>query len=188
MDGEFAQQHATAVPAKSPSSCDTRAPRDIEMSMTDPMNALVQLQSALDGRIIQLRQCEIHKDVSVFVDHPRGLPRFTYAKVKQGKVQSISLLVNIQPIDGALAFQMGWATLEPLRGRGLATDVVTKSIDELRSGLKRNGHDKFYLEAIISITNEHSNKLAKKLVSDSPVSCTDAVSGEPALQYLRLVQ
>jgi hypothetical protein len=152
------------------------------------MNALVQLQSALDGRIIQLRQCAIHKDVSLFVDQPGGLPRFTYAKVEHGKVQSISLLVNVEPIEGVLSFQMGWATLDPLRGRGLAREVITKSIDELRNGLKRNGHDKFYLEAIVSINNEPSNKLARKLVSQSPISCTDAFSREPALQYLRLIQ
>jgi|SRR6266850_3854559 len=50
-------------------------------AMTDPMNALVQLQSALDSRIVRLQACDIHKDVSIIADRPNGIPRYTYAKV-----------------------------------------------------------------------------------------------------------
>jgi hypothetical protein len=155
--------------------------------MTDPMQALVQLQSALDNRIVRLRPCEIHKDLSVIADEPNGRPRFTYAKLEGTKVQSISLFALVDPVDGFPCFQMGCATVEAVRGRGFATDVTTKGIDELRNGIKRNRVEKFYVEAIVSVANEPSNRLAQKLLSASPVNCIDAFSGEPALQYLRIV-
>lgn len=157
-------------------------------SMTDPINALVELQRALDKRIVSPHPCAIHKDISVIVDQPNGAPRYTYTKVKNGKVQSIALFVLTEPVEGIPCFQMGWATVESLRDQGLATDTTTKGIDELRNGLKKHGVGKFYIEAIVSDSNQPSNRIAKKLLSDSPVKCTDSFSGEPAVQYLRMVK
>jgi len=157
-------------------------------SMTDPMNALVQLQLALDRRIVSLHPCEIHKDILVIVDQPNGKPRYTYAKVNSGRVNSIAIFALTEPVKGIPCFQMGWATVESMRGQGLATDTTSKGVDELRNGLRKHGGGKFYLEAIVSDTNQPSNRLAKKLLSGSPVKCTDVFSGEPAAQYLRLIE
>jgi hypothetical protein len=45
----------------------------------------------------------------------------------------------------------------------------------------------FYLEAVVSTSNEASNKIANKLIS-APVKCEkDVYSGELAYQYLRKV-
>lgn len=156
-------------------------------AMTDPMNALVQLQFALENQIVELHPCEVHQDIRVVADRPNGTPRYTYAKVGDGKVQSIALFVLTEPIDGLPCFQMGWATVESMRRGGLATEASTKGIEELRNGLKRHGIQKIYLEAIISGSNLPSNILAKRLLSGSPVSCTDAFSGEPAMRYLRML-
>src|SRR5690349_2376816 len=103
--------------------------------MTDPMNALLQLQLALDKRIVNVHRGDIHTDISVIADQPNGVPRYTYAKIADGKVHCVSLFALTEPIDGIPCFQMGWATLESLRRRGLATDITTKGIDELRNGL-----------------------------------------------------
>ncbi|MGB4336109.1 MAG: hypothetical protein WBJ41_14820 [Chromatiaceae bacterium] len=157
-------------------------------SMTDPMNALVELQRALDRWIVSLQPCEIHKDISVIFDQPNGMPRYTYAKINNGKVQSIAVFALTQPVEGVPCFQLGWATVESIRGHGLATDTTTKGIDEFTNGLRKHGAGKFYLEAIVSDTNEPSNKIAKKLLSESPAKCTDSFSGEPAVQYLRIVK
>ncbi len=157
-------------------------------SMVDPMNALVELQRALDRRIVSLHPCEMHKDISVIFDQPNGTSRYTYAKVNNGKVQSIAVFVLTEPVYGFPCFQMGWATVESMRGQGLATDTTTKGIDELRNGLRKHGAGKFCIEAIVSDSNHPSNKIAKKLLSDSPVKCTDSFSSEPAVQYLRMVK
>lgn len=156
--------------------------------MTNPMNALTQLQIALDNNVISPTSCELHKDILVEVDQPNGLPRYTYFKHSKSKVQAIALFVLIEHIEGTPCFQMGWATLESVRNLGHATNIVEKGIDELKNGLQRHGIKIFYLEAIISSSNQASIKLATKLISDSPTECTDSFSGEPALQFLRLVK
>ena len=157
-------------------------------SMTDPMNALVQLQLALDRQIVSLHQCEIHKDILVIVDQPNGKPRYTYAKVNSDRVNSIAIFALAEPVKGIPCFQMGWATVESMRGQGLATDTTSKGVDELQNRRRKHGGGKFYLEAIVADINQPSNRLAKKLLSGSPVRCTDVFSGEPAVQYLRLIE
>jgi hypothetical protein len=156
--------------------------------MTDPMDALVQLQSALDNHFISPSPCELNKDILVEADQPNGTARFTYIKHKGGHAQAISLFVAAEPIEGVRCFQMGWATLESERGLGYATYVTEKGIEEITNGLIRNGVTTFYLEAVISVSNQPSIKLAAKLISESPKECTDTFSGEPALQFLKLVK
>ena len=154
--------------------------------MTDPMSALVQLQIALDSHAISPAPCEIHKDILVEADQPSGSPRYTYFKHKDSNVHAIALFTMTEPIEGTPCFQMGWATLESERGLGYATGVAKKGIEELAHGLRRHGITKFYLEAIISRTNEPSIRLATKLLSGSPKECTDSISSEPALQFIKL--
>jgi hypothetical protein len=153
--------------------------------MTDPMNALVQLQLALDARAVSPAPCEIHKDILVIADQPNGSPRYTYIKHCGNKAHAIALFALTEQVEGLPCFQMGWATLEAVRGRGFASDVTEKGIKELIDGLKRAGIAKFYLEAIISESNHPSIKLGHKLLSNSPKKCTDSFSGESALQFLR---
>ena len=157
-------------------------------NMTDPMNALTQLQIALDNGVVLLTPCEIHKELGVIADKPNGTPRFTYALIKNGKVQAVSLFALAQPIEGIPCFNIGYAVIEKERGKGIATQLVKKGIDELQNGFKRNGIAEFYIEAVVSVSNEPSNKLAEKLISDSPASGTDCFSGEACLQYVRKVK
>jgi len=156
-------------------------------SMTDPMDSLRLLQQAIDEQIVGFQRCERFPDISVHFDKPNDVPRFTYASLENGVAQSIALFVLGEPVEGTPCFQMGWATVETIRGKGLATDVVSKSIEELKDGMNRNGIDRFYLEAIISESNIESQRLAARIFTDAPEPCADSFSGEKALQYLRLV-
>src|SRR2546423_1189972 len=70
--------------------------------MTNPMDALVSLQAALDAGTVLMRACDIHPDLKVLLDHPAGEPRFTYARVVAGIVQSIALL-HKGPLETASA-------------------------------------------------------------------------------------
>ncbi len=155
--------------------------------MTDPMNALEQLQIALDKGVVQLTPCEIHKELGVIADQPNGTPRFTYALMKKGKVQGVSLFALAEPIEGLPCFNIGYAVIENVRGKGIASELVRKGIDKLRNGFKRNGIAEFYIEAVVSVTNEPSNRLASKLISDTPKSGSDCFSGEESFQYVRKV-
>lgn len=153
--------------------------------MTDPMNAFVSLQQALDDQEIPLQSGDKHKDILVISQSFPGFQRMTYAKVEGGTVQSMVMFVLMGQSDGFLCFQLGWATLESERGRGHATEIVGKGMEELRDGLKAKGIKKIRMEAVISDSNLPSNKLALKLISDLPESCTDSFSGEAAQRYLR---
>lgn len=157
-------------------------------AMTDPMDALKSLQRAVDCRIVALSHCEIHSDLRVISDQPGGTPRITYANVQKGKVVAIALFVMADPVSGVPCFQLGYAVNESMRRQGLASDIVRKGMEELLNGLKIHGAKQFYVEAVVAVTNEPSNRLAKRLLSDAPKEIEDEFSGEPALQYLRLVE
>jgi hypothetical protein len=158
------------------------------MAITDPMDALVGLQSALNVRSVQLRPCELHSELNVLLDHPNGVPRFTYALVQNNKVHAIALFVVTKPVEGIPCFNIGYAVVESMRNMGVATKILQQAISELMHGLGRSSAKEFYLEAIVSTANLASNKLAQKLISDSPDTGTDAFSGEPIFSYLRKIR
>lgn len=153
--------------------------------MTDPMQALNGLQTALDAGAVRLQPCDVHRDLMVLLDHPTGTPRFTYALMAGRLVQAIALFALVQPHEGLQCFQLGIAVIEKMRGQGIGSRVLQQSIGELRNGLSRTPMKEFYIEAVVSIDNHPSNAIAKRLISDSPTNITDAFSKEPALQYLR---
>jgi hypothetical protein len=156
--------------------------------MTDPMGALVKLQAALDSRIpLQQQRCEIYKNLRLITDKPAGKWRFTYAKLEKDKVIAVSLFVLIAPIEGITCFHAGNAVIESRRGKGLGLAILSQGMEELHHGFKKQGAKKFYVEGVVSVPNEPSNKIARRLLSDNPTAITDAFSGEPALQYLKLL-
>jgi hypothetical protein len=159
----------------------------IENDMTDPMDALNGLQTALNAGTVQLRACDLHPDLKVLLDHPNGKPRFTYALVDDHTVQAISLFVLIEPYKGLPCFQVGYAVLEALRGKGTGSRVFKQSIAELANGLRRTPMKDFYLEAVVATGNDASNAIARRHISESPIACTDEVSNEQALQYFRRI-
>ena len=159
------------------------------MAMTDPMNALVELQKALDKRVpLPKQKCTIYKDLLLIADQPAGKMRLTYAKIENGKVIAISLFVVVDPLDGLPVFHAGNAVLESRRGEGLGESILSQGIEELHHGFKKIGKGNFWIEGIVSVSNDASNKIARRVISDSPVAVTDEFSGEPALQYLKLLE
>jgi len=63
---------------------------------------------------------------------------------------------------------------------------MIKAIEEMRRGLKPHV-PRFYLEAIVSTSNVPSQKVAARVLSSEPTTGTDHHSGEPILQYLKLI-
>jgi len=157
--------------------------------MTDPMDALVKLQAALDSGIpLQQQKCAIYPDLILIADQPAGKLRLTYAKIQQRKVIAVSLFVLTDPIEGIPCFHAGNAVIESMRGKGLGAAILSQGMEELHKGFKKQGAKKFYVEGVVSVSNEPSNKIARHVLSDTPVAITDALSGEPALQYLKLLE
>jgi hypothetical protein len=89
-------------------------------------------------------------------------------------------------MNGLPCFQAGVAVPEAHRGRGNAKSVLAAAIAELRHGLSRNKITSFYVEAIVSIDNEPSKRVAESTISATPVEVNE-FSGLPALQYVRKI-
>lgn len=112
----------------------------------------------------------------------------TYARVVEGVVQSIAIFLSAKPVCNVPCFALGCAVIESMRGRGLATEIVTKGMDEMLNGLKRNRLLEFYVEGVVATSNVASNALARRLLSESPRAGKDTVSGKPAFIYLKLLK
>lgn len=153
--------------------------------MIDSMNALNGLQAALIARAVQLQHGTLHPDIRVLLDYPNRIPRFTYAQIQGGNVQAIALMVKADAVHGMPCFQIGYAVAENQRGQGLGTQTLQKAISEFIYGMGRTPLKEFYLEVIVSTENTASNKIARRLISQSPNLCNDEFTNEPAYQYLR---
>jgi hypothetical protein len=157
-------------------------------AIVNPMDGLISLQAALRRGEVKLNRCELHPDLQVLIDSPRGEPRITYALAFHGRVRATAVFGPTEPVNGVPCFNVGWAVAEALRGKGLATSTVAKAIEELEYNMKKRGGSRFYIEAIVATSNEPSNRLARKLISPEPSEGTDEHSGEPIQQYLRLIE
>lgn len=155
--------------------------------MTDPTEALTSLQIEI-RRGLRFMRCELDSSIGVFVDKPNGRTRFSYANIENLIVKALSLFVAIEPIDGVACFAVGYAVPREYRNKGLATELVKKSITELQNGLGKNGVDKFYIEAVIGTDNIASKQVATNAISTTHEQITDSVSGKEAFRYLRLVK
>jgi ribosomal protein S18 acetylase RimI-like enzyme len=157
--------------------------------MTDPHDSLPSFQKALrDGELI-VQPGELDRELIVHLDHPApGINRMTYARLDGKKVVGLVQMVPAELLSGLPCFQAGVAVAKKYRRKGHAKRIVAAAIAELKHGLARDAKIKsFYVEAIVSVDNEPSKRVAAATISPSPTAVTDEGSGLPALQYLMKV-
>ena len=157
------------------------------MSQVDPMQALESFEMALGLGQIATQPGALDPELRVHVDRPNGQRRFTYVWTKESRVKAIAILSPVEPVDGIPCFQIGCATGENFRGKGLAKAIVKASIAELHNGLSRNDVPLFYVEAVVDAENLASQHVAAATLSKEPTRAVDKFSGRPALQYLMRV-
>ena len=171
--------------------CVSMAPHGLNplARMTDPFDGLISFQRALLDGEIKLQAGALDPDLFVHADQPApGVQRLTYVRLdRQSVVTALAMIVGTESIDGLRCFQVGVAVPEAYRGKGYAKSVVAAAIAELKYGLLRNKISSFYVEAIVSIDNEPSKRVAEATISATPVDVTDEVSGLPALHYVRKI-
>ncbi|MDD0979776.1 GNAT family N-acetyltransferase [Pseudomonas shahriarae] len=157
--------------------------------IVDPHIGFVSFQEALRAGTIQLAPCASHPELYVLHDTPKpGVQRLTYALVSGSLAKSYAVYVLAQPLNGKPCFGVGYATDVDYRGQGLATEVVQASMVELQKGMTPKLRSPgFYLEAIIGTDNFASQKVAERTLSKKPKQTTDKESGQPALQYVKLL-
>lgn len=162
--------------------------RQKDLRVINPTDTLSKLQEALDGGWVELRPGDVHADIGMWIGEPGGATRLTYARVSGRSVEAVAVFAHNGYIDGIPCFQAGYAVIDSMRRKGVATDVVSKGIEEMRKGFGRQGAKKFYVEAVVDLANAASNRLAKRLLSDAPETIVDAFSGESAHRYLKLIE
>lgn len=101
------------------------------------------------------------------------------------QVKAMAIYIEIEPNEGKRCFGVGYAVAVPYRGQGL---VVASSLEEfalmITPQLPEPG---FYLEAVVGVGNERSQKVARKLISETADEIVDSESGWPALHYITFV-
>ncbi|WP_442861789.1 GNAT family N-acetyltransferase [Burkholderia sp. PAMC 26561] len=91
------------------------------------------------------------------------------------------LFVPAETYDGEPRFSVGYAVAEPFRGQGIATDLLKRSVNDLRRGFKSRP---FWLEAIVDETNVASRRVCEKVLTTEGEPMNDSISGKPALNFL----
>ncbi len=152
--------------------------------MTDPADALTSFQEALLAGQVDLQKCDLDRNLFVHLDRPQGITRFTYVRLEGQTVTAMALLVMTEPMNGLPCAQAGVAVPEAYRGKGYAKSVLSAAIAELKHGLARNKIPTFYVEAIVSVDNEPSKRVAEATISKTPTPVTDQFSGLPALHFV----
>lgn len=154
--------------------------------MADPMVVLRNFQQQLNtGDPIDPRLLE--ESYLKMYDEPNGGRRYSYAKIIDGEAQALSIFGLENPIGGLQCYSIGYAVSERHRGRGLAVEAVNRGLVDLEQKLGVAGTDRFYLEAVINVTNRPSIKVSEKLFSDPGEQIIETYSGERALRFKRLI-
>ncbi|SFC51473.1 hypothetical protein SAMN05216204_10720 [Massilia yuzhufengensis] len=149
--------------------------------------ALKSFQQAYSKGYIAPTRCKLRPDLWVLRDDANGDSRLTFTQIDdKGTVRALVSLLPAEPYEGKPCFALAYAVAEKFRGIGLAQEIVESSIVELHNGLKQQV-PQFYIEVVVDKLNTASNRVAAKVISSNPVEITDQFSGDPALQYFRLV-
>ena len=148
--------------------------------MIDPSNALASFQKCLRAGTVPLQPGHLDKELFVHLDHPNGRTRLSYVRRKRRVVTAFVEFVQVDPSIGRHASTLVLPCQNATAIRDGPTDVVSAAIAEMQHGLGRIGVNVFYVEAVVSIENKSSRRVAEKTISAVPTSITDSVSGFPA--------
>lgn len=156
-------------------------------SLPDPHNAMISFQEGLAEGVLPLQVGHVDKAVSVMMDEPNGHRRLTYARIEAGQVVAFASAIACDPVNGVPCFNIGYAVPAGLRRAGRATAIVEAAIEEMKAGFGRAGIKQFYVEAIVSVDNAASIRVAEKALSPVQSTGEDDFNGGQVHQFLRLV-
>lgn len=157
-------------------------------TLTDPLDALMSFQRALQRGGISPIRGELDPGILVYRDEPNGELRLTYARLEGQRVASLVNFAPTDPIEPAIpCFSIGYAVHEKYRGQGRAKSLVEAAIAELANGLTRNGRPVFHIEAIVGANNIASQKVAQATISSDGKPGMDQFAKVPILQFVRKI-
>ena len=155
-------------------------------SMTDPSTAMLSFQKALLARRLRLEKGRVTLSVHFHMDQATGKGRFTYVQLDGQTVVAFATFVQNGYFNDRPNFAAGYAVPEAYRNQGRAKSIFRAGIAELQNGFR--GHPPFYVEAVVSVSNRASLKVAEAVLGGKPEALNDELSGEPALRYAHLFE
>ena len=155
-------------------------------SMTDPSTAMLSFQKALLARRLRLEKGRVTLSVHFHMDQAAGKGRFTYVQLDGQTVVAFATFVQNCYFNDRPNFAAGYAVPEAYRNQGRAKSIFRAGIAELQNGFR--GHPPFYVEAVVSVSNRASLKVAEAVLGGKPEALNDELSGEPALRYAHLFE
>jgi hypothetical protein len=151
------------------------------------MDAMSSMQTAI-SKGLPLRNGSVNSDIKMFMDQPQGQVRFTFVKIKDDRIQSYASFVVTHQIDNLPCLSASVAVAPEWRQQKLATEIVAKSIDELRYELQGFQVKEFFVEALVSAQHEAAKKLATKLFRTPGDKIVDKTSTTEIQRYHICVQ
>lgn len=158
-------------------------------TLTDPHNALLSFQRALQNHAVAPQPGELDPSVLVYADQPNGVLRLTYVRLEGQKVAALVSFIESEPIEpGVPCYGIGYALHQKYRQQGRAKSLVEAAVKELRNGLGRNRVSALHVEAIVGVDNVGSQHVAASTLTPVATPGIDQYSGVPILQYVRKVK
>jgi RimJ/RimL family protein N-acetyltransferase len=126
--------------------------------MTDPYQALVAFQKAMDEGTIGVTPGLLNPDVLVHGDDAGGYKRMTYVQFDGATVVALVAFVAYDYKDDVPVLQIGYAVAEKYRRQGRAKALVMSAIAEMQNGLA-GIFEHVYIEAVVSADNAASRRV-----------------------------
>jgi hypothetical protein len=155
-------------------------------SMANPMNALLEIQEALNSQT-PFDVPELGGGYKTWPNEYENGKTHSFAKIINGEIQALAIFGLVNPVNGIECWSLGYAVSENYRRRGLAVEAVKKGLEELKKIFSRASLKSFYIEGVIDIENDPSIKLAEKIFSSTGRKIIDEESGRRALLFEKLI-
>jgi RimJ/RimL family protein N-acetyltransferase len=150
-------------------------------TMPDPTAALHMFQRDLDR--IALTPGRADPDLYFHLDQPGGSARLTFVRLQGRTVTALAVFFAADPVDGVLRFHGFYAVPEAYRNQGRAKDILKAALRQMQMGFADAAVAAIRVEVIVDADNVAAQHVAAAVISPSPRSVTDEVSGLPALLY-----
>lgn len=141
----------------------------------------------MDTGAIEVRPCTLDKTLLHHFDTPNGEPRMTYVRLNEARQVTVLIqFLRADPYEGQPCFDAAWAVPTEFRGKGRACEAFLAAVRELRHSVPRG--KAFYVEAVVGVDKVASRKTAERAFGSPGIPGIDSNSGEPILQFVRLIE
>ena len=146
--------------------------------LQNPMTGFKLLEQAF-SQGFRMRHIPETEDIYIEIDKGLTGQRYTFARLKELKVQQLVVLDENQPLHGLPCFGLFYGTLKELRGKGLTTQFIQNVLELFKKDLHTTYGENYYIESLVETENKPSLAISKKLFGESDHDGVDEESRIP---------